>query len=258
MNKKTKKLIQAMLFTCVASGMAASSALAQNYPNHPIKLVVPYPAGAAVDNVGRMVASALSEKLDQTIIVENRDGAASQIGSAHVAKAKPDGYTLLLTTLDALTLLPQVKKNLTYDPMADFQDIARIARVPYTIQSNPKLGFKSLGDLVNAAKAAPDSLKYGSTGNGSLAHVAMEMLSNQADIQLIHAPYRGMAASLNDLIAGHIDLAMVSAATIAPYVKTEKVQTLSLASAEKTPCGPRYRQPLTAALPALRQSLSSW
>ncbi len=238
MNRKIKEgagvFVLALAFGAASIGLAHAA----GYPEQAIKLVVPYPAGAAVDNIGRLVASELAEKLNQTVIVENRDGAASQIGTAHVAKAKADGYTLLLTTLDALTLLPLVKQALPYDPIQDFTQIAGIARVPYTIQSNPSLAFQSLSDLVKAARAAPGTLRYGSTGNGSLAHVAMEMFATEARIKLIHVPYRGMAASINDLIAGHIDLGIISAATSASYAKAGKIKTLSLVSAQKNAMWP--------------------
>ena len=238
MNRKIKEGAGAFALALAFGAASISLAHAAGYPEQAIKLVVPYPAGAAVDNIGRLVASELAEKLNQTVIVENRDGAASQIGTAHVAKAKADGYTLLLTTLDALTLLPLVKQALPYDPIQDFTQIAGIARVPYTIQSNPSLAFQSLSDLVKAARAAPGTLRYGSTGNGSLAHVAMEMFATEARIKLIHVPYRGMAASINDLIAGHIDLGIISAATSAPYAKAGKIKTLSLVSAQKNAMWP--------------------
>lgn len=214
-------------------GQAAQGA----YPERPITLVVPYPAGAAVDNVGRQVGAALHRALGQPVVVENRAGAGSQIGTAHVAKAAADGHTLLITTLDALTLLPLVR-DLPYRPDQDLTAVARVARIPYAIQANPGTGIASLAQLLDKARANPGALRYGSTGNGSLAHVAMAQFADRAGIDLVHVPYRGMAASVNDLIAGHIDLGVVSTATIAPHVASGRVQPVALMADQAHPMWP--------------------
>lgn len=225
---------------CVAGGTAARTALAgpgESYPERPITLVVPYPAGAAVDAVGRQVGAVLQRALGQPVVIENRAGAGSQIGTAHVTKAAADGHTLLITTLDALTLLPMVRE-LPYRPERDLTAIARVARAPYGIQVNPALGIGKLEDLLAQARLHPGTLRYGSTGNGSLAHVAMEAFAARAGIALVHVPYRGMAASVNDLIAGHIDLGLVSMSTAAPYMQAGRIQAIALMTQAPSPLWP--------------------
>ncbi len=230
-------LVSVGFMTGLVSNIAAAQGHVQVYPDRPVTLVVPYPAGAAVDNVGRLIAKQLQQALRQPVIVDNRAGAGSQIGTAHVAKAAPDGYTLLMTTLDALTLLPLVRE-LNYDPGRDLIELARVARIPYSIQAHPKMGLRSLDELIAYAKLYPGTLRYGSTGNGSLAHVAMELFADKAGIELLHVPYRGMAASVNDLLAGHIDLAVVSTSTIAPHVAAGKVVPISLMTDDPNPLWP--------------------
>jgi len=241
MREKWLACVRFLMSVGVVAGLVANPAAAQgpaqNYPDRPVTLVVPYPAGAAVDNVGRLIALQLQQALGQPVIVDNRAGAGSQIGTAHVVKAAPDGYTLLMTTLDALTLLPLVRE-LNYDPGTDLVELARVARIPYSIQANPNTGLQSLDALIAYAKQHPGMLRYGSTGNGSLAHVAMELFANKAGIELLHVPYRGMAASVNDLLAGHIDLAVVSTSTIAPHVAMGKVVPIALMTDDPNPLWP--------------------
>lgn len=243
MEKKFTRLLAAIgVAMSFLSGAAVAAEAGQAYPDKPIRLVVPYPAGAAVDNMGRLIGDELRKSLGQPVVVENRAGAGSQIGTAHVAKAPADGYTLLITTLDALTLFPLVR-DLPYKPDTELMQIARIARIPYSIQANPSLNISSPAQLIAHAKANPGLVRYGSTGNGSLAHVAMELFAHKANIELTHVPYKGMAASVNDLLAGHIDVAVVSTSTIAPHMAAGKVRAVTL-MADK-------RNPMWADIPAL-------
>lgn len=233
-----------------ATAALACTALAWNaqaqgeFPDKPVKLIVPYPPGAALDTVGRIVARALEQRLGQPVVVENRDGAGSQIGMAAVARARPDGHTWLINAIDVFTLMPLVSTP-GYAPDKDFSHVARLASVPYALHVNSGVKARSLQEFIALAKAQPDQVRYGSAGSGSLPHVAMEMLANATGIRMLHVPYRGMAAVTNDLVAGHIDAAIVSPATMAPHSAAGRTRTLALLS--DTPSATWPDIPTTAA-----------
>lgn len=209
------------------------------FADRPIKLVVPYPPGAALDTVARIAARSLEPRLGQSVVIENRDGGGSQIGTAFVARARPDGLTWLVNAIDVFTLMPWVSAQQPYVVERDFTPLARLASVPYALHVHGALPIRTLGELIAQAKARPGELKYGSAGPGSLPRVAMEMLAAEAGIRLLHVPYRGMAAVTNDLIAGHIDAAVVSPATMAPHAAAGKVRTLCLTSSQRSPTWPQ-------------------
>lgn len=224
----------------VAGSAIAWQASAQSiWPDRPIKLVVPYPPGAALDTVGRVVARALEARLGQPVVVENRDGAGSQIGTAAVARAKPDGNTWLINALDVFTLLPQVSRTQTYAVDKDLAYVAHIARVPYAVHVNAGVPAHTLSEFIALARQRPGQLRYGSLGAGSLPHEAMEWLADAAGIRLLHAPYRGIAAVTNDLLAGHIDAAIVSPSTMAPHVAGGQARALALLSDKPSPSWPQ-------------------
>ncbi|CAN7306570.1 tripartite tricarboxylate transporter substrate binding protein [Pseudorhodoferax sp. LjRoot39] len=226
------------------SAVAWRASAQASWPDRPIKLVVPYPPGAALDTVGRVVAKALEARLGQPVVVENRDGAGLQIGTAAVARARPDGNTWLINALDVFTLLPQVSRTQTYAVDKDLAYVARIASVPYAVHVNAGVPARTLPEFIALARQQPGQLRYGSLGAGSLPHVAMEWLADAAGIRLLHVPYRGMAAVTNDLLAGHIDTAIVSPSTMAPHVAAGRARTLALLSDRPSPSWPQI--PTTA------------
>lgn len=194
-----------------AAGMTATAALAQErFPARPIKLVVPYPPGGSADLVGRMVADKMSQSLGQTVIVDNKGGASGAIGSEYVARAAPDGYTLLVAISDTHAINPAVMPHLPYDPQKDFVPVSLMATQPMALMVGRHFEGRTLAEFVAAARRKPRSITYASNGRGGLQHLAMELFSRQAGIELLHVPYKGSAPALSDVIAGQVDCLFIS------------------------------------------------
>lgn len=219
-----------------ASGLAgASPASAQStapYPSRPITIVIPFPAGAGTDAVGRIFASELSGILGQQVVVENKPGANSTIGAQLVARAQPDGYTILLSTNTALSAAPWLMKSVPYDPVKDFTPIARGGNLPFILVVNPKLPFKTVQELVDYAKKHPGKLNYAS-GN-STGIVAGATLAARAGIDIVHVPYKGTPQATTDLIGGQVDLMFTDVASGMPYVKAGQIRALAVTTAERS------------------------
>ncbi len=214
----------AMLLMCTSIGPA----VAQGYPNRPIHMIVPYPTAGGVDKAGRLMAELLSAKLGQPIVVDNKPGAASALGIEIAAKAVPDGYTILMTNSDGITMLPNLKKNIPYAVPKDFTFIARMLLVPLTVSISTKMPFNSMADLIAYAKANPGKLRYGTPGVGSGPHLATLLLEKAGGIKLDHIPYRGSAASMNDLLGGHIEVSLNAVQAVAPLAAGGKIKMLAV------------------------------
>jgi tripartite-type tricarboxylate transporter receptor subunit TctC len=173
--------------------ISAGSALAENYPSHPVRIVVPFPAGGSNDIVARVIAQKLSEQNGQSFYVENRGGAGGNIGAEAVANSDPDGYTLLLTAPPPLTINAALYRDLRYDPSTAFAPVGLIASVPIVLAVHPTLGIGNVGELVALARAKPGTLFFGSSGNGSTNHLAGELLKSMTGIDIVHVPYKGAA-----------------------------------------------------------------
>jgi tripartite-type tricarboxylate transporter receptor subunit TctC len=200
------------------AGMGAASlalpAWAQvGYPQRPIVLIVPFPPGGVTDLVARELAKRLTDALGQSVVVDNRAGAGGNIGTAALAKAAPDGYTLGVMTVSAMSIGPHIHKSLPFQPLKDFTPITNIVNTPGAIVAGLKTPYQNLQDLIKAAKAAPGRISYASVGLGSLPHLAAEMFARQAGIQLLHVPYKGAAPAMQDLLSGVVDLTFESALT---------------------------------------------
>ena len=223
----------------VAAGLAAAlagtaaPATAQTYPARPVTLVVPYAPGGASDTLGRLVAKWLQEKLGQPFVVENRPGAGSAVGADFVARATPDGYTLLLATSTTLAINPALYKKLPYDPLTSFTPVGLVANVPFVLAANPALGVKTLKDLIALAKAKPGTLTYGSAGNGSPQHLFMELLKTSAGMDIIHVPYKGSAPAMNDLVGGQISLMVSDLAPALGQIQAGKIIPLGVTTAQR-------------------------
>ena len=214
------------------AALASMSAQAQEFPARPIRLVVPFPAGGGTDVVARAVAPKMSEVLGQVVVIDNRAGAGGNVGAELVAKAPADGYTILLaasTVAINVTLMP----NLPFDPLKDFSPIVLLLMNQSVLVVNPKLPVSSLQEFIALAKSKPGGLTYGSSGNGSGAHLAGEMFKIMAEVDLTHVPYKGAAPAMNDLIAGHIDAMIIDLAVAMPQVKASKVKALAIGSAQR-------------------------
>jgi tripartite-type tricarboxylate transporter receptor subunit TctC len=226
--------LRVILMTAIASclAMITGTACAQEaYPSKPIRLVVPYPAGGGADTLARMVGNKLSEAFGQPIIIDNKPGANTILGSSEVARAPADGYTLLLVAT-ALATNPGLY-NLPYDTLKAFEPVAMIARVPLIIIRNEKAPYKTLADLLAAAKAKPGKLNYASYGTGSPAHLSAELLEAVAGIKMTHIPYKGSAAALSDLMGGQVELGFSSIEPALPLIVTKKVYPVAVLSKKR-------------------------
>ena len=215
------------LFAAVVS-LWANGVGAQEYPARPVKVVIPFAAGAGTDLTGRMVAQELSKRFGQQFFVENKPGGAAQIGTSFVAKSDPDGYTLLWTVTDGLSVLPAVKESLPYAVPDDFAFIASIAQQPYTLAAHPRLNFKTLADLVAYAKANPGKLNFGSAGLGSAPHLTVAMIANTSGIEMVHVPFAGLGPATNALVAGTVDVSLVIPVQAKQLIEAGSVRGLAV------------------------------
>ena len=219
----------------VASVLCAVGASAQPYPNHPLRLIVADSAGGAPDQLARLVALKLSESLGQPVVVDNRAGAAGVLGAEIAAKSAPDGYTLLLTTTAIYAILPNLRKNLPYDPVRDFVAISRIATASNVLVVNNALPAKNIDELIKLAREKPGALNYASAGIGTPAHLAGEMLNLLADIKVVHVPYKGAAPALTDVIAGNAQFIITSPIAAGAHMSGGRVRALATTGAERNP-----------------------
>jgi tripartite-type tricarboxylate transporter receptor subunit TctC len=226
-----KNWILAALFACFP-------ALAQDYPAKPIRLIVPFGAGGGSDFVGRLVAQKLTEQMGQTVLVENRPGAASLVGTELAAKSPADGYTLLLAD-SGFTINPAFYKAIKYDPVKDFDPITVVAETPYVLVVNPALPYAgSLKEFLAAAKARPGAINIGSAGNGSGTHMSGELLKLRARLDLTHVPYKSAGASVADVVSGQIQSSMSSPPAALPLARSGRVRILAAAAAKRSPLMP--------------------
>ena len=217
--------------------LAASAAVAQTYPSKPIRIVVAYPAGGPNDISARTVGQKLSELLGQPVVVENRPGAAGNIGSQLVAQSPPDGYTLL-NGASALTIAPALSKNLAYDVAKDFAPISLTCVSGFVLAVHPSVPASSVKELIALAKARPNQLKYASSGVGAPPHLAGELLKNMSRTEILHVPYKGVGQSISDLVAGHIDMMFTSPPNAVPQVKARKIKALGVSMMTRSPLLP--------------------
>jgi tripartite-type tricarboxylate transporter receptor subunit TctC len=222
----------------MASALCAVGASAQPYPNRPVKLIVADSAGGAPDQLARLVAQKLSDNLGQQVVVDNRAGAGGAVGAEMAAKSAPDGYTLLLTTTAIYAILPNLRKDLPYDPVKDFVPISRIATASNVLVVNNALPVKSIAELVKLARDKPGVLNYASAGVGTPAHLAGEMLNLLADIKVVHVPYKGAAPALTDVIAGNAQYIITSPIAAGAHMTSGRVRALATTGAERNPSLP--------------------
>jgi tripartite-type tricarboxylate transporter receptor subunit TctC len=218
----------AAVVSILALGLLASPpGAAQTWPTKPVRFVVPFPPGGSVDPLARMVGVKLGQSLGQQFIVENKPGAAGSIGAAFAAKAPPDGYTFLFV-FDTHAVNPSLIPNLPYDTLKDLAPVMLVGTAPMAVATNASKPYKSFGDVVAAAKAKPDTVTYGSIGNGSLGHLTMILVQQAAGIKLAHVPYKGGGPMTQDALGGQIDLAIGSVAVLTPHVKGGKLRGVAV------------------------------
>lgn len=226
-------LLRGILAAC-AVALLSQPAAAQTYPNKPIRVIVSAPAGGVLDVTARLIAPGLSGLLGQQLVIDNRGGAGGLIGAELAAKAIPDGYTLLISTPGALTILPHMR-SVPYDTLRDFAPVGLISSGPFLLLSHPALPVKTLQDLLALARAQPGKLNYASSGNGVPNHLAMELLKSMTGISITHVPYKGQAQAVTDLLAGQMNLMFNSIATMLPHVRSGRLRVLGIASSKRSP-----------------------
>jgi tripartite-type tricarboxylate transporter receptor subunit TctC len=215
----------------------AASALAQNYPSKPIRMIVPYPAGGVADVTARIVGQKLGESLGQPVVIENRAGASGTLGANAVAKAPPDGYTLLLTPGDFVTM-PSLMPPMPFDPNKDLVPITMVSRNPLLLVANSAAPFSNVKELLAAAKASPGTIGYSSPGNGTINHLAGEWFAIAGGVKFLHVPYRGGVASANGVAAGDVPFGVVSPSSGAALVDAGKVKAIALTGIERPSFAP--------------------
>lgn len=222
-----------------ASALAFSSAaIADAYPTKPIRLIIPFAVGGSTDNLGRVLAARLSEKLGQQVVADNRPGAGGNIGTDLVAKAPADGYTLLFATEGTLGINPSLYKKLPFDPEKDFTPIAQFASVPNILVVNPKVQAKTVQELAAYAKSKPASLNMGSAGNGTTNHLSGELFQSMTGTSFTHVPYKGSGPAMADLLADQIQLMFDNLPGSLPHVKAGSLRALAVTSAKRSPLLP--------------------
>lgn len=227
--------------TCaLLAGMAALAAHAQgSFPERPVTLVVPYPAGGVADTIARPLAVELGKRLGQPVVVDNRAGANGNIGSAYVARQQPaDGYTLLLGSTSTLAINPHIYKSLGYDPVKDLQSVTLTHQMPNVLVVGAATPYKSVAQVVAAAKAAPEKLVYGSAGNGNTMHLAGVVFQERTGTRLLHVPYKGGPPALNDVLAGQIPMMFHNLPAVVSFQQTGKVRVLAVAGDKRSPVMP--------------------
>jgi tripartite-type tricarboxylate transporter receptor subunit TctC len=221
----------AFIFHCA---LAASIASAQDFPSRPVRMVSPFSAGGNSDIVGRLLAPKLAERLGQNVIVENRPGAGGMIGTSYVARATPDGYTMLLMT-GAFTAVAATVAKLPYDPVRDFSWLSMIVTYPFVLVVKNDSPVRTVGDLIAAAKRSPGKLVYGSVGTGSVFHLASELFNTMAGTDTTHVPYKGGGEPMTELMGGRIDLIFTTLTGAYPHIDAKRVRAIAVASKSPSP-----------------------
>ena len=231
MNKTTRRALAGLALT-----LAAATAGAQSYPNRPVTLIVPFPAGGVTDIVGRAVAVRLGTELGQSVVVENKAGASGTLGTAAAARAAPDGYTLLLGNISTLGTNAAAFAKLPYDPVNDFAPVSLLAVQPLVIAVHPSVPAQNLQELINLARARPGALSFGTAG--SSIQLAVELFNKMNGIKMLHVPYKGSAPAITDLIGGQINVLFDPISTLYPYVHGGKVRGLAVTTRQRAATAP--------------------
>lgn len=231
-----KRIISKMLL----AGMLALSTAAQaaDYPSKPVTIVVGFPPGTSTDAVARILADKMSKELKQPFIVENKPGVGGSLGAGLVAKARPDGHTLVLSATAPMNINPHVYKSLTYDAAKDFEPVGQTTWLPYILVINKTKGIKSFADMVSYAKAHPDKLTFASIGKGTTSHLLMELLMKETGTKMVHVPYSGSTQSQTDVIGGNVDMTFDTVVSAMPHIKSGKLTGLAVSVANRAKLAP--------------------
>ena len=242
-------LIVKTVAASLAGAIAAGPCMAQSYPAKPVKIVSPFPAGGGTDIVARLIARQMGESMGQSFIVENRIGAAGMIGCEAVARAAPDGYTLLMGTIGTHATNPAVFSKMSYDPIRDFAPVSLVAALPFVLVVHPSIPARNLKELVALAKAKPESLNYASSGIGGIAHLGFVLLNTMAGTRMTHVPYKGSPLQTQATVAGEIAMTLDSIAVTQPFIKAGRIRALGVGAVKRSPLMPEVPTIAEAGLP---------
>ena len=242
------------LAATLASTLVSTAALAQGFPNKPIRIVVPFPPGSATDSIARTLGASVSAAIGQPVIVDNKAGADGAIAGSDVARAAPDGYTLLMATNSPMSAVPALKKHPPYDPVADFTPITDVGRYTFFMVVHPSVPANTIAELVAYGKANPGKLNY-ATGN-TTGIVSTALFMSLGGMQMVHVPYKGEPQAITDLLAGRVQFLVASAATTAPHVRDGKLRALAVTLEQRSPALPDVPTIAEAGMPKFR--LTSW
>ena len=241
-----KKYLPMLLLLCASLG----SANAQTWPQRPIRMIIPFAAGGSVDFFARLIDSKMAASLGQPVVIDNRGGAGGVLGIDLVAKAAPDGYTIGLVGMGALILAPQISK-VPYSPAVDLTYITMVSRVPNVLTVNAGLGVASVAELISAARQNPGKLNYGSAGNGSTLHLAGELFRQEANINIVHVPYKGVAPAITDLLAGQVQILFGNVNVMIAHIKSGKIRALGVTSEKRSGLLPEVPTMIEAGMPSV-------
>ena len=235
---------------------AATTAFAQPFPSKPTKMIVPYPPGGSADILARAIGAKVGEGLGQPVVIDNRPGAGTIIGTEATAKSAPDGYTFMLGTVSSHAINPALNPKLPFDPVKDFTPLSLVASIPFAMIVHPSVPARSVQEFIALAKARPGQINYSSAGNGTSNHLAGELLKSMAGIDLVHVPYKGSAPALNDLVAGQVSLMFDLVLTAAPHIKSGAARGLAVTGAQRSPILPGLPTVAESGLPGYE--VSAW
>jgi tripartite-type tricarboxylate transporter receptor subunit TctC len=247
--------LRASVATLLLAGTLATGAWAQTWPTKPVRIIIPFPAGGTTDILARVAAQKLTESLGQQVVPDNRPGAAGNIGTELVAKAPPDGYTLLTAPGSTLTIHPSLYAKLGFDPLKDFAPVTILAAVPNLLVVHPSLPARNVKELIALAKAKPGQLNYASTGAGQSTHLSMELFKTMGGVKITHVPYKGSAPAVTDLLGGHVSLMFDNMPSALPHVKAGKLRALAVSSLKRSPTAPEIPSVAESGLPGFEVSV---
>jgi len=248
--------IRATVVAAIVFLLAGSPALCADYPTKPIKIISPYSAGGGNDVTARVLAEALTSRLGQAVVVENKAGAVGLIGSDAVAKSSPDGYTLLFASVDTLTMVPALKSDMPYKMPDDFTYIARISENGMTFAVNPKLPVTNMQEFIAYAKANHGKIRFGTNGVGAAPHLAVELFMKKAGIRMQHIPYRGISNAMTDLLGGHIDMVPLTPVALSSYINSDALRVIAYTGRQRHPAIPNV--PTLAELGIPQATVTVW
>jgi tripartite-type tricarboxylate transporter receptor subunit TctC len=233
-----QNLVRKLIVALGMLGFASMIAVAQSWPQKPIRMIVPFPPGGGTDFVGRLVAKHLSQRLGKTIFVENRGGANGTVGLQALMQSNPDGYTIATTSDTPLTVNPLLYENLPYEPLRDFVLVATVARSAEMLAVHPSIPARNVPELIAFSKENPDRLSFGSGGVGNFSHLAMELFSLETGVKLLHVPYKGTGPAAMALIAGDVQIGFIPVQTLLPYVKSGQLVAIAIGEPQRMPSLP--------------------